>query len=103
MKPNLTWTPQAEEDLIDLYITIALDNERAAEKVYTEIERRVLSLRDQPRMGVRRPDIAEPARVLVHGVYLIFYETHPDTDDGPVDEVEIVRVVHGHRDLSRIY
>jgi toxin ParE1/3/4 len=41
--------------------------------------------------------------MLVEGVYLLLYETHPDSDDGPVDEIEIVRVVHGHRDLSRIF
>jgi toxin ParE1/3/4 len=41
--------------------------------------------------------------MLVEGVYLLLYETHPDSDDGPIDEIEIVRVVHGHRDLSHIF
>jgi toxin ParE1/3/4 len=41
--------------------------------------------------------------MLVEGVYLLLYETHPDTDEGPVDVIEIVRVIHGHRDLSRIF
>jgi toxin ParE1/3/4 len=40
--------------------------------------------------------------LLVEGVYLILYETHPDTDEGLVEAIEIVRIVHGHRDLSRI-
>jgi hypothetical protein len=35
-------------------------------------------------------------------VDLILYETHPDSEDRPVREVEIVRVVHGHRDLEGI-
>jgi len=40
--------------------------------------------------------------VLFEGPYLILYETRPDTDDGPVDEVEIVRVVDGRRDLQNL-
>jgi toxin ParE1/3/4 len=41
--------------------------------------------------------------MLVEGVYLLLYETHPDSDNGPVNEIEIVRVVHGHRDLTCVY
>jgi toxin ParE1/3/4 len=39
---------------------------------------------------------------LIEGSYLILYETHPDTDEGPVEAVEIVRVVHGRRDLRSL-
>jgi toxin ParE1/3/4 len=31
------------------------------------------------------------------------FETHPDTDEGPVDEVEIVRAVDGRRDLTHLF
>lgn len=103
MKPALLWTPQAREDLLDLYVTIGFDQPAAAERIYDAIERQVEMLVDYPRLGVRRPDIAPMARMLVEGVYLVLYETHPDTDDGPVDEVEVVRIVHGHRDLSRVF
>jgi len=41
--------------------------------------------------------------MLVEGVYLIFYETHPDTDAGPIDTIEVVRVVHGYRNLSNVF
>ena len=54
-------------------------------------------------MGSRRPEIAPTARMLVEGSYLILYELHPDSDDGPVERVEIVRVADGHRELSRIF
>jgi toxin ParE1/3/4 len=52
-------------------------------------------------MGPRRPDIHPAARILLEGPYLILYRTQPDTDDGPISEVEIVRVVDGRRDLTR--
>lgn len=103
MKPALLWTPQAREDLIDIYVTIGVDNPSAAERLYTAIEEKAQLLAAYPRLGMRRPEIAPTARMLAEGVYLLLYETHPDTDDGPIDEVEMVRVVHGHRDLSRIF
>ena len=53
-----------------------------------------------PRLGPRCHDIRSGTRVLVEGPYLILYETHQDTDDGPIDEVEVVRVVDGRRDLT---
>jgi toxin ParE1/3/4 len=103
MKPTLVWRPQAREDLLDIYLTIGIDNVAAAERLYTAIEGKVSLLTAHPRLGVRRPEIAPTARMLVEGVYLLLYETHPDTDEGPVDAIEIVRVMHGHWDLSRVF
>jgi toxin ParE1/3/4 len=102
MRPKLEWTARAYEDLVEIYSTIAVDNEDAAERLLAAIEQRVKSLVDHPRMGSRRPEIAKSARVLVQGAYLVLYELHPDSDRGPVDEVEIVRVVRGMRDVSRL-
>lgn len=31
MKPAVLWTPQAREDLLDIYVAIGLDNAAAAE------------------------------------------------------------------------
>jgi toxin ParE1/3/4 len=103
MKPTLVWTPQAREDLLEIYLTIGIDNATAAERLYSTIEEKVNLLASHPRLGVRRPEIAPTARMLVEGMYLLLYETHPNTDEGPVDVIEIVRVMHGHRDLSRIF
>jgi toxin ParE1/3/4 len=102
-RPALLWTPQAREDLLEIYVTIGLDNSSAAERVYSAIEEKASLLVSSPRLGVRRPEIAPAARMLVEGVYLLLYETHPDSDDGPVREIVIVRVVHGHRDLTRVF
>lgn len=102
MDARLLWTPRAREDLLDIYVPLGLDSPAAAERIYTALEERVVLLERFPRAGVRRPEIAPAARMLVEGMYLILYETHPDTDDGPVATVEIVRVVDGRRDLERI-
>ena len=87
---------------MDIYVTIGLDNPTAAERFYTAMEEKAALLVLHPRLGVRRPESATSARMLVEGVYLLLYETRPDSDDGLVVEVEIVRVVHGHRDMANI-
>ncbi|MBY3561747.1 type II toxin-antitoxin system RelE/ParE family toxin [Rhizobium laguerreae] len=58
---------------------------------------------DHPRLGERHPEIFLTARMPVEAPYVILYETHPDTDEGWVDAVEIVRVVHGRRDLVALF
>jgi toxin ParE1/3/4 len=87
--------------LLEIYIAIGIDNSDAAERLYTAMESKVNLLVNHPRLGVRRPEIQRSARILMEGAYLILYEAHPDTDDGPIESVEIVRVVDGRRDLSR--
>lgn len=41
MKPDVLWTPQAQEDLLDIYVTIGFDNPSAAERMYTALEQRI--------------------------------------------------------------
>lgn len=58
---------------------------------------------DHPRLGERHAEIFRTARMLVEAPYVILYETHPDTDEGEVDAVEIIRVVDGRRDLAALF
>ncbi len=99
---ELLWTPQAEQDLIEIYSFIALDNPAAADRVLSRLQLSVEMLARNPRLFQRRPDIRPSARVLIEGPYLVLYEIHPDSDDGRIREVEIVRVVDGRRDLKNL-
>jgi len=54
-------------------------------------------------MGSRRPEIRPGVRIIIERPYLIIYEVRPDTDDHPVKTVEIIGVVDGRRDLTRLY
>ena len=101
MSVELVWSPQAREDLLDIYVYIGMDNPDAAERLYTAIETTADHLAQLPRLGTRRPAIFASARILIEGPYLILYETYPDTDEGAIERVEIVRVVDGRRDLTR--
>ncbi|WP_217573680.1 type II toxin-antitoxin system RelE/ParE family toxin [Mesorhizobium sp. GbtcB19] len=103
MAVRIVWSPAARADLIDIYTTIGAESLTAADRYYEWIEERAMQLAGQPRMGVRRPDIRPSARMLVVTPFLLLYETVPDTESGPVDSVEIVRVVDGRRDLNRLF
>jgi toxin ParE1/3/4 len=103
MKAKVLWTPRAGEDLLQIYLNIGADNPGAAERFFSAVEAKAHLLAAQTRIGVRRPEIRPSTRILVEGPYLILYETHPDTDAGPVAEVEIVRIVHGRRDVPGLF
>jgi toxin ParE1/3/4 len=99
---ELFWTPQAEQDLIEIYSFIALDSPAAADRILAKLQSSVEILTRNPRLFQRRPDIRPSARVLIEGPYLILYEIHPDSDTGPVRDVELVRVVDSRRDLKNL-
>ncbi|MCB1581339.1 MAG: type II toxin-antitoxin system RelE/ParE family toxin [Alphaproteobacteria bacterium] len=89
-------TRQADEDLIEIWVYIAQDNPLAADHWLDEIEDKFRLLSEQPRLGPARPDIAQGLRYFPVGNYLILYR---EMTEG----VEIVRVVHGARRLSRLF
>ncbi len=103
MPVDLVWPPQAQEDLIEIYTYIGLDNPSAAERVFDALRTKAELLAESPRLGVRRHEIRPSARMLVEGPYLILYETHPDSDEGSIDEVEIIRIVDGRRNLKNLF
>ena len=103
MPVNVTWTGEAREDLLRIYVLIGLEQPAAAERYYDRIDAKARLLAEHPRLGVRRPEIRRDVRMLVETPYVILYRTEPDSDDGPVDLVEIVRVVDGRLDLGGLF
>ena len=103
MPTELIWSNQARADLLDIYVLIGLDDPAAAECYFDRVDTKIELLRSQPRIGVRRNDIRAGMRMLVEAPYVILYRIEPDTDDGPVAAVEIVRVIDGRRDLAHLF
>ena len=94
--PIVRRTAQADEDLMDLWVYIAQDHPKAADRLLDEIEDKFELLSEQPRLGPARPDIAPELRHVPVGRYLILYREM-------VDGIEVVRVVHGARRLSHLF
>lgn len=103
MAIHLIWSPKARTDLMDIYVTIGRDEPAAAERYFDRIETLANLLLRQPRLGVRRGDIRKGMRILIERPYLHLYETHPDSDDEPIETIEIVRIVDGRRDLAGLF
>ena len=95
MKRAVRFRPAAEADLDEIWLTVALNDIRAADRVIDAIRDRVLPLSEFPELGPQRPELAPGMRVLVEGNYLILYRIA----EGAID---IVRVVHGSRELAAL-
>ena len=60
MPVEVVWSNQAREELLNIYVTIGLENPSAADRIYDRIERRAQQLADQPKMGPRGRTFARP-------------------------------------------
>lgn len=103
MPVKLLWTLTARGDVKSIYIEMGKEQPRSAERYFANFRRNAELLIEHPRLGERHPEVFRTARMLVEAPYVILYEISPDADDGPVDTVEIVRVVDGRRDLSALF
>jgi toxin ParE1/3/4 len=96
MSASVVFSPAAEADLDDIWLNIALENPAAADRLIDDIRQRSDQLSEFPELGPLRPDIIEAARSLNAGNYLILYRIVTRT-------VEVVRSVHGARDLTPLF
>jgi toxin ParE1/3/4 len=88
-------TARAEEDLVEIWLRVGKDDQRAADRVLEDLELRTQRLAQHPEIGRKRPDIATGLRYLPVGPYLVLYKVSGD-------RIEIVRYVHGRRDLKHM-
>ncbi len=89
-------TPEAEKDLDEISDFIAADDPVAAIRLLDSIEAKCRALAAMPGMGREREELAANLRSSHVGRYIIFYR--------PEDEgIEVVRVIHGHRDIPKLF
>jgi len=93
--PGYDVMPEAQADLDDIWETIAEHDVEAADRIIVAIEERFLRFADFPLLG-RSSHHAPGHRRFAVPPYVIFYR--------PIkDGVEILRVLHGSRDLGVIF
>lgn len=88
--------PAARADLIEIADFIALDNPTRALSFIAEIESTMTTIAERPSSFPARDELIAGMRCARHGRYLIFFVI----DD---EEVQIVRVLHGARDLPQAF
>ena len=91
---RLRFTERAERDLVEIGDFIARDNPVAAAQFVALLEQRCSLLAVHPLAGRARDELIKGLRSLAYGRYVIFYRA---IEDG----AEIVRVLHGARDVRR--
>ena len=87
-------SPEATDDLQEIWVYIAIDNPRAADKLEEDIYAACELLARNPRLGHERSDITDDPVLFwpVRGNYMVIYL--PDCEP-----VKIVRILHGARNV----
>jgi antitoxin ParD1/3/4 len=93
------FTPQATEDLLDIWSFIARDNPEAADRVEAAVFRACDLLASSPFAGRIRKDVTPLA--------LRFWVVHPYPNylivyDPGKNPLQIIRILHGARDLPSV-
>ncbi|MGQ0486399.1 MAG: type II toxin-antitoxin system RelE/ParE family toxin [Hyphomicrobiales bacterium] len=89
------YTHRARDDLLDIWIQIAANDESMANRILDTIAMRCARLADFPELGPARPDIAPETKMLVIERWISLYRLLPGG-------VQIIRIVDGARDLTRL-
>lgn len=93
---NYKVSPQAHEDLVEIWRFISQKSVDAADKLLNSFVEKFDLIADHPQSGRARPELARNLRSLPVNRYLIFYRPGRDI-------VEIVRVLHSARDIYAIF
>jgi toxin ParE1/3/4 len=88
-------TPQAEADLAEILEYLHKNSPSLAEQYARSISEKSQVLSRFPAMGRRRPEIASELRSTLVKPYVNFYRIKDDI-------VQILRILHGKRDLRKI-
>jgi toxin ParE1/3/4 len=90
-------SPQAKRDVLLIWVHIAEDNIRAADELIDTFDQKLAMLSKFPGLGQLRPELVPALRSYPVGSYLLFYR------EATKGGIELVRVIHGARDLRRIF
>jgi len=93
----IVWSPEAEEDLIEIWSYLADQaSPQVADTQLGAVENATVNLEHWPYSGRRRDSLLPGLRSVPAAPYVIFYRVRGDA-------VEIVRVLHGRRDIDAIF
>jgi toxin ParE1/3/4 len=97
--PTIVQTRQSRIDVVDILLYIRGVRPRAARRVHAAIGETLQFLAEYPGAGQERSELADRLRSLPVRRYRNFVVFYRPTHDG----IEVIRVLHGARDLRRIF
>lgn len=90
---RVTRRPLAEDDILDIWMFIAEDSVREADRWIDRLDESLALWATQPQLGRARDELAPGIRSLPFGRYVVFFAPLPDG-------IDVVRVLHSARDLD---
>ena len=95
---SLSKTVQAEEDLYEIwhFIVIEKQNPLNAYAFIFQLDAAFQVIVRTPEIGVLKEEYSKNIRQYIFGNYLIFYLIR-------IDDIQIVRVLHGKRDIPNLF
>lgn len=93
---RLRVTRLAQWDVDQIYDQIAADKPSAALRWVERTRKQFKFLAKNPDVGEARDDVHPAIRSFSHGSYVIFFRV-------ATDALEIIRVVHGRRDVDSLF
>ena len=94
--PFIAVRPKASEDLAEIWAYIARDSLRRADAMSLRFDREFRSLARRPGIGRSRPELCLGLRSISVRSYVVFYFPRRHG-------IEIVRVLHGARDVRPLF
>ncbi len=94
--PELTISPEAETDLLEIWLYIAEDNPVNADRYLDKLNDKAFNLCEFSEIGIDRPELVEGLKSFPVDGYSLYYKS---TDIG----IELVRVLHGSRDIKQLF
>ncbi|KRB62726.1 plasmid stabilization protein [Rhizobium sp. Root708] len=88
-----TLSPRAEEELREIWRSIAPDNERAAGNLLRRFLEKFALAAGYVEIGPRGPELSAAARILIEGRYVAVHEPRPRG-------ILVVTIVHGSREIG---
>jgi toxin ParE1/3/4 len=93
---DIVWSPQSRSDWADILLYIRANNRAAARRLHDQFIETLQLLSQFPEMGRARPELGRLLRSFPVGNYIVIYRPRKGG-------IELVRVLHGARDIRRIF
>ena len=92
----LILSPEAEQDLVDIWVYIAEDSPVNADHYVDKLYDTGILLAENPGIGTERPDLMDELQSFPVDHYILFYRRKNDN-------IEMIRVLHASRDVYSLF
>ncbi|MCP4411404.1 MAG: type II toxin-antitoxin system RelE/ParE family toxin [Gammaproteobacteria bacterium] len=93
---DLILSPEAEQDLVDIWLYIAEDSPANADRYVDKLYKKGLLLAENPKIGTERNELMNELRSFPVDHYVLYYRER-------AQELEMIRVLHASRDIYSIF